>query len=144
VGREFYGASLICASELLYDPVSRHTTVPLSRDVAEIRLITSDFPFDEIRYNNVAYATAHRGSPPAFPALPLGPDPSVGDRVRVLGFGAAQQPLPYEWSAEGEVTRKVDFTDGTPGFKILFAAKPAVPGHSGSPVLNTTGQVLGL
>jgi V8-like Glu-specific endopeptidase len=138
VGREFYGAAVTCASELPDDPRR------LSRDVAEIRVTPADFSFDEITYNKIPYATAHRGSLPAFPALALGPDPSVGERVRVLGFGAAQQPLPYEWSAEGEVSRKVEFPDGTPGFTVVFAAKPAVPGHSGSPVLNSTGQVVGL
>lgn len=142
VEREFYSASLTCASEL--PSADQHTNVTLSRDVAEIRLTPADFPFDQISPGNVPFATAHRGSLPTFPALQFGPEPRAGDRVRVLGFGATQQPLPYAWSAEGEVSRITTFTDGTPAFKVVFTAKPATFGHSGSPVLNSTGQVVGM
>jgi hypothetical protein len=143
VGKEFYGASLTCASELP-DPTKTTTNNP-SRDVAEIRLTPPDFPFDEILHNNIPYARAHRGPLPAFPAVAFGPEPQVGARLRVLGYGAVStHPLPYEWSAEGEASSAVMLTDGTPGFLILFASRPAVPGHSGSPVLNTAGQVVGL
>lgn len=144
VGKEFYSASLICASELPNDPSKSEGIVRTARDIAEIRVTPPDFPFDQITYKNIPYARAHRGPLPAFPALSLGPDPRVGDRVRVLGFGAANQPLPYEWSAEGEVSRKTEFTDGTPGFKIFFETRPAAHGHSGSPVLNLTDQVVGV
>lgn len=141
VGNEFYSASLTCASELA-DAV-RSKAAP-SRDVAEIRLTSSDFPFDQITHNNAPYARAHRGPLPSFAALPFGPDPRSGDRVRVLGFGAASQLVPYAWSAEGEVSRTTVFGDGTLGFNILFDARPVAPGHSGSPVLNAAGQVVGL
>ncbi len=145
VGKEFYSASLVCASDLPYDPAQPHTLVPLSRDVAEIRVIPPDFPFDQLVYHNIPYASAHRGPLPAFSALALAPAPKIGDSVRVLGYGqVTTNPIPYEWSAAGTVTSAGNFSDGTPGFKITFTARPAVPGHSGSPVLNTLDQVVGL
>lgn len=143
VGREFYGASLVCASELPYDPTDQRPH-RLVRDVAELHVTRPEVPFDSITFNGVTYATAHHGPFPAFPALSFGPDPQVGDRVRALGFGAVAQPLPYEWSAAGEVSQVGQLADGTPGFRMRFSAKPAVPGHSGSPVLNATEQVVGL
>lgn len=145
IGREFYSAALVCASELPYDPTTQQTHIGNSRDVAEIRVTHPEFPFDQISHNGVPFATAHRGRMPAFPALSFGPEPSVGDPVRVLGFGAvATQPLPYEWSADGEVNRDETFSDGTPGFKIVFSDNAVAGGQSGSPVLNATGQVVGL
>jgi S1-C subfamily serine protease len=145
VGKEFYGASLTCASELSDDPTKTDKPVRLGRDVAEIRLTRPDFPFDSIVYGSVPYATAHQGSLPVFPALAFGPEPRIGDHVRVLGFGVKNnQPLPYEWSAAGEVTRTGRLDDGTPVFDVSFFAKPATPGHSGSPVLNMADQVVGL
>ena len=45
VGREFHGATLLCASDLPYDPIKQSTSIPPSRDVAEIQLTPSTFPF---------------------------------------------------------------------------------------------------
>ncbi len=145
VGKEFYGATLICASELPYDPTKTNPNVSFSRDVAEIRLTPPDFPFAELTYNvDVPYAWAHRGPLPAFPALTLEAAPHEGDSVRVLGYGTLKgAPVPYEWSAEGTVSHTMEFTDGTRGFQITFA-RAAVAGHSGSPVLNTVDQVVGI
>jgi S1-C subfamily serine protease len=144
VGREFYGAKLICASELPYDPATRSTGVPLSRDVAEIRLTSPDFPFEQLEYGNTLYASAHRGPLPAFPPLALAADPAVGDDVRVLGFGyLTQAPIPYEWSALGTVSRTRELPDGTPVFEVTMT-REAEPGHSGSPVLNMSDQVVGV
>ena len=146
VGKEFYGASIICASDLPYDPTQPHQAVPLSRDVAWIQLVPSDFPFDELVHHSTrSYIFAHRGPLPAFPALALAPNPQINDSVRVLGYGTrTDQVIPYEWSATGTVTSVGTFHDGTPGFRITFATRPAVPGHSGSPVLNMADQVVGL
>lgn len=115
----------------------------LSRDVAEIKLVPPQFPFDQLSNGGVPYARAHRGPLPAFPALSRGADPSVGDGVRVLGFGRVASPLPYEWSAQGTVSRLGRAPDGTPVFGIDFTQE-AEPGHSGSPVLNVLDQVVGL
>ncbi len=144
VGKEFYGAALICASELPYDPTKRDSEVRFSRDVAEIRLAPPDFPFDELTYgDHIPYAWAHRGPLPRFPVLTLA-EAHAGDRVRVLGFGLLESaPIPYEWSAEGTVSRTGTFADGTDGFQITFA-RAATRGHSGSPVLNMAGQVVGM
>jgi V8-like Glu-specific endopeptidase len=144
VGREFYGASIICASDLPYDPTLPGATVIASRDVAEIQLTRPEVGFDQIGSNGAWYAMAHRGPLPKFNPLDFGPEPRVGDPVQVVGFGSASQAAPYEWSVEGEVGKIGRFTDGTPVFTINFDLRPAAPGHSGSPVLNTTGQVVGL
>jgi V8-like Glu-specific endopeptidase len=144
VGREFYGASVVCASELPYDPAVRSVNVPLSRDVAEIQVTRPEFQFGQIIYNGLPYATAHRGPMPKFPTLEYGPEPRVGDLVRVLGPGGEAQPAPYQWSAQGEVSGVSQLGDGTLGFKIHFSYKSAVPGVSGSPVLSANGYVVGL
>jgi S1-C subfamily serine protease len=145
VGREFYGASLVCASKLPYDPIAQRTNVPLSRDVAEIQVTPPEVQFDRITYNNgVPSVWAHRGPMPTFPTLEFGPEPRVGDLVRVLGPGGEVQPAPYQWSAQGEVSRVGQLSDGTLGFKISFSYKSAVPGVSGSPVLSANGRVVGL
>lgn len=144
VGREFYGATLVCASDLPYDPAKQSTSVPLSRDIAEIRLTPPSFPFDQLEYGGTQYAVAHRGALPAFPALTLAAGPSVGDDVRVLGFGYLKEaPVPYEWSATGTVSRTGELRDGTQVFQVTMT-RAAEHGHSGSPVLNMSDQVVGL
>jgi V8-like Glu-specific endopeptidase len=145
LGDEFYGATLICASELPYDPARTGSKgVMLSRDVAEIRLTQPHFGFDQLQYGNVPYAHAHRGPLPAFPALPLGADPRVGDAVRVLGFGFLQAaPVPYEWSAAGTVAAMGDAADGTHLFGVSFS-RDVEPGDSGAPVLNVRDEVVGM
>jgi len=146
VGKEFYSASIICASDLAYDPTAQLHDVPLSRDVAEIQLLPSDFPFDELVHHNTrSYIFAHRGLLPAFPALALAPEPQINDSVRVLGYGTrTDQVIPYEWSAAGTVTHVGALDDGTPEFIVTFATRPAVIGHSGAPVLNMADKVVGM
>lgn len=135
---EFYGAALVCASG------SRAGRGPLIRDVAEIRLIKPNFSFTAITDHNIPYATAHRGELPEFPPLRFGADPGVGQSVRALGFGnRTDTPIPYEWSAAGEVTRWVSLSDGIRAFEISFSQN-AEPGHSGSPVLDAEGEVVGI
>lgn len=144
VGREFYGATLICSSDLPYDPIKQDSGFPLSRDVAEIRLTPPHFPFDQLGYGNTLYVSAHHGPFPQFPALTLAADPEFGDDVRILGFGYVKEaPLPYEWSASGTVWRMRVLEDGTRAFEVSMT-RAAEPGHSGSPVLNTSDQVVGL
>lgn len=144
VGKEFFGATLVCMSSLPEDPQAKHPEgVTLSRDVAEIRLTLPSFPFEELGYGGVTYARAHQGPLPSFPVLTLGTDPNVGDAVRVLGFGRNASPLPYEWSAEGTVITQRRTADGTPVFGISFT-REAEPGHSGSPVLDTKDRVVGI
>lgn len=144
VGREFYSATLICASDLPYDPIKESSHVDLSRDVAEIRLTPSSFSFDQLGYEGTLYASAHQGPLPAFPALTLAPDPAVGDEVRILGFGHLKNaPMPYEWSATGTVSDTGALRDGTKVFEVTMT-REAEPGHSGSPVLNVSDQVVGL
>jgi S1-C subfamily serine protease len=142
IGGEFYGANLVCAAELPVDPTRDERAVP-SRDVAEIRLTPSRFPFDELTYHGIAYARSHRGPLPAFPFLRLGTDPAVGDAVRVLGFGRMDSPVPYEWSARGTVAALETARDGSPIFEMQFD-RATLPGHSGSPVLNARDEVVGL
>lgn len=69
VGKEFYGARLICASDLPYDPIKESSGITLSRDVAEIRLTSPSFSFDQLEYGNTLYASAHHGPPPGVPGV---------------------------------------------------------------------------
>ncbi|HLW61458.1 MAG TPA: serine protease [bacterium] len=141
VGGEFYGAALVCADALADDTGGR--LVP-SRDVAEIQLMPPDLPFEELSFRGVGFARAHRGPLPAFFALALGASPAVGDPVRVLGFGhQGDAALPLEWSAPGTVRDLGRASDGTQIFGIKFEGE-AEPGHSGSPVLNRQGEVVGI
>lgn len=144
VGKEVYNATLICASELPGDPTKSDRT-ELSRDVAEIRLTanSADSPGD-LTYRGVPYATAHHGPLPAFPFLRLAPPTDEGETVRTFGFGRMRTaPMPYPWSATGTIERKLTFRDGTPGLRIRYST-PTEPGHSGSPVLNALGKVIGM
>ncbi|HKV43356.1 MAG TPA: serine protease [bacterium] len=141
VGGEFYGATLVCADSLPDDTGGR--LVP-SRDVAEIQLVAPDLSFEELSYRGVGFARAHHGPLPAFPALAFGAPPAVGDFVRVLGFGHQEaEVLPSEWSAPGTVRALGSAGDGTQLFGIKFE-RDAEPGHSGSPVLNRQGEVVGI
>lgn len=142
VNGEFYGVEIVCASELPYDPMK---AIPhgAGRDVAEIRLTEPRSTFDELISTNVHVARRHFGPLPKFPPLTLGDDPAEGDSVRILGFGSLTAPLPYEWSATGSVRGIATAPDGTRVFHVTFTRKTE-PGHSGSPVLNARGQVVGI
>jgi S1-C subfamily serine protease len=141
LGNEFYSARVICASALS-ETINGHPT--LGRDIAEIQLTLSDFGSDEVTFAGIGRAREHQGTLPSFPALRIGKVPVPGDSVRVLGFGQQKNvTLPYEWSASGTVDELGHARDGTPVFSIKFD-REAEPGHSGSPVLNMTGEVVGL
>ncbi|HLJ60135.1 MAG TPA: serine protease [bacterium] len=144
VDGEFYGASLICATALPEDPMKANPHgVETSRDVAEIRLTRPQFPFSQFGTNNTPYAIAHVGALPRFPALELGANPSVGDAVRVLGYGRISSSVPYAWSAQGTVSRMLLAADGTPLLAIRFG-RGVEPGDSGAPVLNSLDQAVGI
>jgi S1-C subfamily serine protease len=141
IGREFYGAKIVCANPLPAE-AGAHTTP--GRDLAEIQLMVPDFPFEELTYDRIGMARPHRGPLPTFPALRLGDAPEVGDPVRVLGYGVRDSMiLPSEWSATGTVRRLSKARDGTPVFTIKFE-REAEHGHSGSPVLNMKSEVVGI
>ena len=146
VDKEFYDASVVCASRLPYDASTQKTEVPISLDVAKIRLAPATASFSQWSYRTkdgqvIPIATAHRGDLPPFPFLTIGGHP-LG-HVRVVGFGGIS-PIPYVWTAEGHVERSWNSrVDGTPLFDIT-SQNPAVPGDSGAPVLNDQNQVVGL
>lgn len=139
LNREFYGVEIVCASDLPYDPTTTGVH-GAGRDVAEIRLVAPREP--ELTYDRIR-VPGHYGRLPTFPPIPLGDDPVVGDSVRILGFGDLTSPMPYEWSATGTVSGTGKAPDGTAVFNVTFTRKTE-PGHSGSPVLNTKDQAVGI
>ncbi|HLJ60168.1 MAG TPA: serine protease [bacterium] len=146
IGDEFYSAATVCASVLADAPVNRPVPVPLGRDVAQIRVIPSVFEFDRIRdpRAGVIYL-AHRSTLPRFASLTLGSAPSVGEAVRVVGYGETESPTvaDEQWTATGAVSSLATAEDGTPIFEIVSENRPR-PGNSGSPVLDDQGHVVGI
>mgnify|MGYP001358456447 CR=1 FL=1 len=142
VGQEFYSAALVCASALPYDPETEHV-VP-SRDVAEIKLGPSRFPFVTYLFGGIE-RTAHLTRLPRFPAFTLGDDPSLGAAVRIVGYGLIGfPPVPgASWTATGTVDQVGEVQDGTPAFTVVSTNRPR-EGNSGSPVLDAGGRVVGM
>ncbi len=149
VDKEFYSAEIVCASKLSHDP-ARPTPaggVPLERDVAQIKIVPSTFPFATWGMTfktgeQMTIATAHRGAVPEFPYLKIGGHPGIGDKIRVVGYGHIS-PIARKWMAAGQISEKLRALDGTEIFSAEYTSRPQ-PGNSGSPVLNNTNQVVGL
>ncbi len=149
VDKEFYSAEIVCASKLSHDP-ARPTPmggVPLERDVAEIRIVPSTFPFATWGIifktgEQMTIATAHRDTVPEFPYLKIGGRPGIGDKIRVVGFGHIS-PIARKWTATGLISGKLRALDGTEIFSAEYTSRPQ-PGNSGSPILNDANQVVGL
>jgi V8-like Glu-specific endopeptidase len=145
VGHEFFDATVRCASRLPYDPTKPdpNSGVLVSRDVAEIKLSPSTFPFKErereIGAEWFVTATAHTDLLPDFPFLTIGGNPQ--GHVRVIGFGHIS-PIPYKWTAEGRVD-KYFHENETDFFDVRFVSPPQ-SGNSGSPVLDDQNRVVGL
>jgi hypothetical protein len=146
VDREFYSASIVCASQLGHDPTDPARNVRPVRDVAMIRLAPSTFPFARWQLmlpsgHRLLTVSAHRAALPRFRSLTIAGHPSSGDQVRVIGFGHFVGPR--RWTMTGQVLGIDQATDGTEIFGIDFSG-PAMPGNSGSPVLNPQNQVIGM
>lgn len=147
VGHEFYGATVVCASDLPYAPADAHAVL-FARDVAEVKVAPSRFLFTRLQWphSEIEY-TAHLTGLPSFSAVPLGQDPAPGDRVRVVGFGRITErlvdTLGERWVATGTVSETGAATDGTPVFRVASVNRPR-PGNSGSPVLGVRGRVVGM
>ncbi|MBI3997536.1 MAG: trypsin-like peptidase domain-containing protein [Armatimonadetes bacterium] len=143
----FFSAKVVCASRLTQDPTRPAPAgVPLERDVAQIKVVLPDVPFGQwgVRAPDgqfITVARKHEGPMPSFFPLTLGADPRQGDGVRIVGFG--RLPIPRRWSATGTVREVNRAPDGTPVFTVVYD-RAAAPGHSGSPVLNGSGQVAGI
>ncbi len=147
VNREFYSASIICASRLQHNPSDPGLNVRPSRDVAKIHLSPAVFPFAQWRLmlptgERLLAVTAHHDALPRFPFLTIAGQPGSGDQIRVIGFGHLF-PGPERWTATGQVLGIDRTPDGTEIFGIDFTG-PAQPGNSGSPVLNPLDQVIGM
>ena len=151
LGREFYDASVVCASRLAYDPTKPDPNmigVSPGRDVAEIKVSPStafEGRKDTLYYmlrsgDRLAWAKAHTGALPIFPFLRISDDLSMV--VRIIGYGAISA-LPYKWTARGEFSETWTAQDGTPAFDVL-SQNPAGPGDSGAPVLNDRDEVVGM
>ena len=151
VGKEFYDATVVCASRLPYDPTktdSNHVGIALSKDVAQIRLSPASFPFRQVirRIGGevLVRAEAHRDPLPEFPFLVIGGNPQ--GHVRIMGYGHLG-PIPQQWESSGQVVRTYRAQDGTEIFDIdsgSSASGRPQPGNSGSPVLNDQNQVVGI
>lgn len=147
VNRQFYSASIICASRLSHDPSDPGLNIRPSRDVAKIHLTPAAFPFGQWRLvlpsgERLLLVTAHHNALPRFPFLTVAGQPSSGERIRVIGFGHLF-PGPEQWSAIGQILGVDRTSDGTEIFGIDFTG-PVQPGNSGSPVLNPLDQVIGM
>jgi Trypsin-like peptidase domain len=147
VNREFYSASIVCASRLQHDPTNPGLSVRPGRDVAKIRISPSSFPFKRWGLSlpggqGLLTVTAHREGLPQFPVLTVAGRPNAGDQVRVIGFGHLF-PGPPAWMATGQVLGIDHTTDGTEIFGVDFSG-PVQPGNSGSPVLNPRDEVIGM
>jgi len=145
VGKEFYGVEILCASPLEIDPLEA-STGPVSRDIAEIRLVPPDAQFSQWGIlpegGTTILARAHQGPLPAFPVLALGNGPQERGEIRVIGFGRASQAM-EKTVATGKVTQTAVATDGTPVFEIQSTDRPE-RGSSGSPVLDDQDRVVGM
>jgi S1-C subfamily serine protease len=144
VGRQFYGATLVCAAHLSYDPEKDNPEI--GRDVAQIRLTRSGFGFTSYRLGDQE-RTAHLTALPRFPALVLGDDPSRGEPVRIVGYGLVEERVQEtpgaRWTATGIVDAVGTAADGTRVFRVQSTNRPRL-GNSGSPVLDSRGRVAGM
>jgi V8-like Glu-specific endopeptidase len=141
VGNEFFSARIICASAL---PARVGENSMMGRDVAAIQLVPPEIPAQGFSFAGIEKWRPHQGPMPRFAALRFGAPAAVGDLVRVLGFGFRSGTiLPYEWSATGTVGWLGQARDGTAVLAIKFD-REAEHGHSGSPVLNPQGEVVGM
>jgi len=141
---EFYGASVICASWLPPTAMNHADMMtPPQRDLAEIHLAPAHFTFNEIRREGVRYAVAHRGPLPTFPSLEAGPDPRVGDPVRVVSYVDFGTTVPHVQQNAGTVSGFDTARDGTRLVAMRLSAAPQ-PGASGSPVVNAHNQAIGV
>lgn len=145
----FYGASVVCAATITPRP-GPLADDEFEKDVAAIRLVASDLPFDTWTYNppdgqSVVIARKHRGPLPTFQPLAFGPDPHTGERVRMAAYGQLLQlePIPRPWSAEGQVTRMFSGSGGVPLFAADFG-RAGVNWISGAVVVNGEGLAVGL
>jgi len=151
VNKEFYDATVVCASKLPYDPTRgdpNKVGVQITRDVAEITLAPSTMPeghrvfyYKTKAGERIVIAAAHLDPLPPFPFLAIGG--TAQGHVRIIGFGGIS-PIPYKWTVNGDVVRSwASRSDGTELFDVQ-SPNPAVPGDSGAPVLDEHNRVVGL
>jgi hypothetical protein len=144
----FFSADVVCATRLTHDPMAPQPAgARVERDLAQIRVKAPDTPFGQWVMRPpagepIVIARRHEGPLPEFAALALGGLPRSGEPIRVLGFGNISA-MPRRWSTEGTVGDHMTGDDGVRTFSMRFTLPP-LPGNSGSPVLNTRGQVAGL
>jgi len=146
--REFFRATVVCASPLPEPPSPDGTISRFGRDVAEIKLEPSKLPGrNVIQFRGGPEFTAHLTRLPVFQTLRLGDDPRPGMPVRVTGYGVIQERLtltPWEqWTTAGTIAALATADDGTPLFRITSVDAPR-EGNSGSPVLDEKDRVVGI
>jgi len=146
VGKEFFSAEIVCAHEVPGDPDFDRAV--FGSDVAEVRLLPAVFSSDTFQVGPTGDVyRAHRSALPRFSTHPLGGNPKVGDHVFVVGYGVTEgdtsDPTALQWASTGTVSDVGTAQDGTPLFRLV-SARPPQPGHSGSPVLDHGGHVVGI
>lgn len=141
IGREFYGASVICAYPV--PNVVRPTQGPFYRDIAEVSIETSHFPFRTwafARDNPDLTYTPHEGPMPPFPPLWVASGAASG-AVHIPGFGSVSG-IPRLHVSRGTVTRAFQ-ADGVPLIELSLTT-PIQEGDGGAPILGTHGGVVGV
>jgi hypothetical protein len=145
IGREAYGAEIVCASAMDVDPIQTPKG-PVIRDIAEIRVTPPAIEFTPrgvLQGQGPATpAWAHVGPLPLFSALILGNGPQEGGVVRIIGFGQGAHPT-EKMVALGTVSKMAIAKDGTPVFEIKSPERPD-RGSSGSPVVDNRNRVIGI
>jgi hypothetical protein len=141
VGKEFYGASVVCAYPL--PNAVQPSREVFYRDIAEVNVEAPRFPFRTwalVKDDPVLTYVPHEGPLPEFPPLWVASGAASG-AVHIPGFGAASE-IPRLHVSHGNVIRAFQ-SNGVPLIELSLV-EPIQQGDSGAPVLSGQGSVIGI